>query len=98
MAGRWLPNPDLKPEKIRTMEAIWEQRLSRGVYGTVSLYNSDFSESIDLENKRDEEGIENLHPPVYHIVRVIRRLTQKDDLHKRRMQNATRSSFPQRIY
>jgi hypothetical protein len=56
------------------------------------LFFRAFSESISLENKRDEEGIENLHPPMYHIVRLERQLTQKEDA------NATSSSFPQGIH
>jgi hypothetical protein len=52
----------------------------------------DFSESINVENKRDEEGIESLHPPMYHIVRLERQLTQAEDA------NVTQSSFPQGIH
>jgi hypothetical protein len=48
-------------------------------YEISPLINRDFSEIIDLENKRDEEGIERLHPPMYHIVRLKRHLTQKED-------------------
>jgi hypothetical protein len=30
------------------------------------------SESINLENKVNEEEVENLHPPMYHITRLER--------------------------
>ncbi len=33
-------NPDLEAERIETIEAIWEQRLSPSLFGTVSLYQS----------------------------------------------------------
>jgi outer membrane receptor for ferrienterochelin and colicins len=39
------PNTALEPEKIRTAELIWEQRLGAVSFGTVSMYNY---EMIDL--------------------------------------------------
>lgn len=41
------PNPDLKPEKIRTTEVVWEQRLGSGLFGIVSLYHYDMKNLID---------------------------------------------------
>jgi iron complex outermembrane receptor protein len=40
-------NPDLDPERIETIEAIWEQRLSPSLFGTVSLYQSRITDLID---------------------------------------------------
>jgi len=39
------PNTTIEPEKIRTAEIIWEQRLGTTSFGTVSMYNY---EMIDL--------------------------------------------------
>jgi outer membrane receptor for ferrienterochelin and colicins len=40
-------NPNLEPEQIETIEAVWEQRLSPSLFGTVSLYQSRISDLID---------------------------------------------------
>jgi outer membrane receptor for ferrienterochelin and colicins len=40
-------NPTLKPEKISTMEIIWEQRLSQEWLGVVSFYNYEMRDLID---------------------------------------------------
>ena len=40
-------NPDLKAERIETIEAIWEQRLSPSFFGTISLYQSRITDLID---------------------------------------------------
>jgi outer membrane receptor protein involved in Fe transport len=40
-------NLDLEPERIETIEAIWEQRLSASLFGTVSLYQSRITDLID---------------------------------------------------
>ncbi len=40
-------NPDLKPERIRTLELVWEQRLTEGLFGTVSLYDFRVRDLID---------------------------------------------------
>jgi len=40
-------NPSLEPERIETIEAIWEQRLSPSLFGTVSLYQSRITDLID---------------------------------------------------
>ena len=47
-------NPDLKPEKIRTMEVIWEQRLNDELFGIVSFYNYDVKELIDQIEDPDD--------------------------------------------
>ena len=44
----WEANPELKPEKIRTMEVIWEHWLSDGLLGTVSLYNYEMNDLVDV--------------------------------------------------
>ena len=43
----WEGNPDLKSEKIRTAEVVWEQRLSDELFGTVSVYSYKMSDLID---------------------------------------------------
>jgi iron complex outermembrane receptor protein len=40
-------NPHLEPERIETIEAIWEQRLAPSLLGTVSLYQSRITDLID---------------------------------------------------
>jgi outer membrane receptor protein involved in Fe transport len=40
-------NPNLKPERIETVEATWEQRFGPSVSGAVSLYQSRFRDLID---------------------------------------------------
>jgi outer membrane receptor protein involved in Fe transport len=40
-------NPDLEAERIETIEAIWEQRLSPSFFGTISLYQSRITDLID---------------------------------------------------
>jgi iron complex outermembrane receptor protein len=40
-------NPSLEPERIETIEAIWEQRLTPSLFGTVSLYQSRITDLID---------------------------------------------------
>ncbi len=42
-------NPDLKPERVETIEAVWEQRLSPGLFGSVSLYRSRVHDLIDQQ-------------------------------------------------
>lgn len=44
-------NPALRPEKIRTVEGVWEQRLSDQLFGIASLYNYTMNNLIDT--KRD---------------------------------------------
>jgi iron complex outermembrane receptor protein len=40
-------NPDLKPEKMRTYEAVWEKRVSRRVFVSASLYHYRIRDLID---------------------------------------------------
>jgi outer membrane receptor for ferrienterochelin and colicins len=40
-------NPDLKPERVRTFEVVWDQRLSKRLQGTASLYHSRVEDLID---------------------------------------------------
>jgi len=40
-------NLDLEPERIETIEAIWEQRLTPSLFGTISLYQSRITDLID---------------------------------------------------
>jgi outer membrane receptor protein involved in Fe transport len=40
-------NFSLEPERIETIEAIWEQRLGPALFGTVSLYQSRITDLID---------------------------------------------------
>ncbi|MBI1924427.1 TonB-dependent receptor, partial [Candidatus Poribacteria bacterium] len=46
LAG-YKPNPSLNPEKVRTTELIWEQRLGDKLFGIVSLYHYDMKNLID---------------------------------------------------
>jgi outer membrane receptor for ferrienterochelin and colicins len=48
-------NPDLKAERIETIEAIWEERLSPSFFGTVSLYQSRITDLID--QTVDSDGV-----------------------------------------
>ena len=48
-------NPDLDAERIETIEAIWEQRLSPSFFGTISLYQSRITDLID--QTVDGEGV-----------------------------------------
>jgi iron complex outermembrane receptor protein len=41
------PNLSLKPEKIRSLEVIWEQRLSRHVFGSLNYYDYQIRNLID---------------------------------------------------
>jgi iron complex outermembrane receptor protein len=40
-------NPDIKPEKIRTCEIVWEQRLSNELFGVISFYDYGMKDLID---------------------------------------------------
>lgn len=41
------PNPELHSERIRTLEAVWEQRIGRSVNANVSLYRYRMKDLID---------------------------------------------------
>jgi outer membrane receptor for ferrienterochelin and colicins len=41
-------NPELRPETAQTVEAVWQQRLSTGLLGSVSLFHYDVRRLIDL--------------------------------------------------
>jgi len=41
-------NPDLRPETAQTVEAVWQQRLSTGLLGSVSLFHYNVRRLIDL--------------------------------------------------
>lgn len=45
--GGFKPNRNLRPEKIRTLEAVWEQRFSSELFGIISIYNIEMSNLID---------------------------------------------------
>ncbi|HVE65274.1 MAG TPA: TonB-dependent receptor [Thermoanaerobaculia bacterium] len=49
-------NLRLQPERIETIEAIWEQRLSSSFFGTVSLYQSRITDLID-QTLDPEDGL-----------------------------------------
>lgn len=40
-------NPSLQPEKIRTLEAVWEQRFGTETFGSISLYKYTMDNLID---------------------------------------------------
>ncbi|RQW03504.1 TonB-dependent receptor [candidate division KSB1 bacterium] len=47
-AGYQQINPNLKPEKIKTAEAIWEQRMGYGFWATISYYYYRMNNLIDI--------------------------------------------------
>ncbi|MCZ6633318.1 MAG: TonB-dependent receptor [bacterium] len=52
-------NLDLMPEKIRTMEVVWEQQLSEVLFSTVSLYNYRMRHLIDQQMDPSDELIQH---------------------------------------
>ncbi|MDA1192289.1 MAG: TonB-dependent receptor [Candidatus Poribacteria bacterium] len=40
------PNPNLVPERVRTAELIWEQRIAQDYYASVSVYHNQVSDLI----------------------------------------------------
>jgi iron complex outermembrane receptor protein len=42
-------NPDLDPERVRTMEVEWQRRLSGGLVGSIAVYRSRIEDLIDQE-------------------------------------------------
>jgi iron complex outermembrane receptor protein len=53
-----IANPALGAEKIRTAEVVIEQRLSRGLYGSVSLYRYDMRGLIDYTEIASPDTVE----------------------------------------
>jgi iron complex outermembrane receptor protein len=51
-------NPDLEPERIETIEAVWEQRLGTSLFGAVSIYQSRMSDLIDQTIDPDDEMLQ----------------------------------------
>ena len=47
-------NLDLQPEKIRTFEAVWEERLTRTMFATASLYEFQATGLIEQQIDRDD--------------------------------------------
>lgn len=41
-----MPNPDLKPEKLKTYELVYEQRIQKNITGILSLYQTNLSNII----------------------------------------------------
>jgi iron complex outermembrane receptor protein len=52
-------NPQLRPEKIRTIETIWEQRFNTEMFGSVSFYHSDMMDLIDPTVDATDSLIQN---------------------------------------
>lgn len=56
--GEAKPNPDLDPERVRTLEAVWEQRLAPSIHAVMSLYDYRMDDLIglttDLEDLLDQ--------------------------------------------
>ena len=46
--GLYRENPDLRPETAQTIEAVWQQRLTAGLLGSLSLFHYDMGDLIDL--------------------------------------------------
>ncbi|MDA1192185.1 MAG: TonB-dependent receptor, partial [Candidatus Poribacteria bacterium] len=40
------PNPNLRPERVRSYEAVWEQRVGQSYFATISLYRNDLFDMI----------------------------------------------------
>src|SRR5262249_49909019 len=47
-SSQYRRNPDLDPERARTLELVWQQHLAMGVLGTVSLFQYHMHGLIDL--------------------------------------------------
>ncbi len=47
--GGFLGNDDLKAEKINNIELCWEERVSKSLFATISLYNFQMSDIIEQE-------------------------------------------------
>jgi outer membrane receptor protein involved in Fe transport len=48
-----IPNPNLRPENIRTFEFVWEQALNRNLGFTTSLYHNKLDHLIGLRTNAD---------------------------------------------
>jgi iron complex outermembrane receptor protein len=44
----FIPNPDLKPERMRTLELVWEQQLADHTVSSASIYRYNMHEIIDI--------------------------------------------------
>jgi outer membrane receptor for ferrienterochelin and colicin len=52
--GWYKTNPDLKPERITAYEAIWDQRITEGLHGSVSVFRNEIKNLIDqIEDPAD---------------------------------------------
>ena len=49
------PNPDLQPESIETLEALWEQRLTSNLSATVSVFDYTLHNLIEESYDPDDE-------------------------------------------
>jgi iron complex outermembrane receptor protein len=47
-SGLYQKNPDIRPERARTLEAVWQQRLGRGLLSTASVFQYRVDGLIDL--------------------------------------------------
>lgn len=57
-------NPDLRPEKIETLELVAEGRLTRGLHGSVSIYNNtmrDFIEQVEATDEHLSRYVNTVH-------------------------------------
>jgi len=51
----WKVNPALQPETIRTLEAVWEQRISTSVWATVGVFDYQMTDLIDESIDPDDD-------------------------------------------
>jgi iron complex outermembrane receptor protein len=58
--GTFIPNPDLKPEKIRTAELTWEQYYGEHLRSSLSGYYSWISDLITYQNGVPWENIDKI--------------------------------------
>jgi outer membrane receptor for ferrienterochelin and colicins len=54
----YIPNYDLKPERIQTTEVVWEQRLTEQLLGVLCLYNYNMKDLIEQKYDPSDELIQ----------------------------------------
>ena len=65
-------NPDLKPEHIRTTEFVFEQRLTRALFGAISFYNYEIEDLIDpiIDPQDDLQQFRNLSGAIANGIEI----------------------------
>lgn len=57
--NNFLPNPDLRSERIRTLEVVWDQQLTPQLLSTVSLYNYWMHDLVNLAYDPEHQITQN---------------------------------------